>query len=521
LSTEQSIPVPPQQKIPAISFKQNLFQTAKGTGIVASGRLFAYGIRFILAFLLARALGADQYGLYTLALRTTAIIAGLAVLGLHTALVRYIAILSKEKDEASLWGVLQLGIGLPTLVSSFLATGLFALAYVVADRVYHRPDLAPLLQLMAIAVPFMTLGTVLAGATQGFKKMQYSVIAKDFTQVMVRLVLTIALVVSGFNALQAIAIFGLANIVSAILLVLFLNKVFPLRRSLRSAKHNRREILTFSLPVWISGLLRIFRANIQFLMLGTFYTAAGVGVFAVVARVNLIGRVAFNSINTSAKPIIAELHAQKDWAQLANIYQATGRWAFTLNLPIFLTLMLFSEAILSIFGKEFVSGAMAMRILAISELTHVGTGICGTIIDMTGHTRIKVANSTIQLVLAIGANILLIPRWGLLGAAVGTLIVIAVINNLRMVEVWYLYRILPYNRTYLKPILAALASLAVALLVKQFFSNNLSLIILAVQVALIFGVYAAVLLLLGLPAEERAIVSRLGRRIARMVRRSK
>ena len=68
------------------------------------------------------------------------IVAGVAVLGLHTAMVRYVAILNKEGDEAGMWGAIQIGIGLPALISTVLAIGLFALSYVVADGIYVRPE---------------------------------------------------------------------------------------------------------------------------------------------------------------------------------------------------------------------------------------------------------------------------------------------------------------------------------------------------------------------------------------------
>jgi O-antigen/teichoic acid export membrane protein len=516
MTAEQSVaPAAEAQPVKKKKHTRNALATAKGGGIVASGQLFAYGMRFVLAYLLARALGADQYGLYTIALSTATVVAGVAVFGLHTAMVRYVAVFSRKKSEDELWGLLQFGMGLTLLISTALAIGLFALSYVVADRIYHRPELTPLLQVMAVTVPFMTMGTLLNGATDGFKKMHYGVIAQNMAQTIVRLILIAIMFVIGMKAIHAVIIFAISNVVTTGLLLYFLHREFPLNRSLRIARHNRREILSFSVPVWISGLLSTFRSNIQTLLLGTYYTAAGVGIFNVVGRVNLVGRMAFNSIGASARPVIAEIDASDDRKELANIYQTTGRWAFTVNLPIFLVLMIFSEGILAIFGKDFIAGATAMRILALAELADVLTGICGVIIDMTGQTRLKVTNSTVQLVLAIAVNILLIPPFGLLGAAVGAFIVNAVINNLRMIQVWYLYRILPFNRSFIKPLAAGLAAAAAALLTLQLGGGELSLLLLIVQVAVLFAVYTVVIYLLGLPTEERVVINRLWAKVRR------
>ncbi len=514
MTVKQSVSTAVQEAQSTRNYTENTMSAAKGGSIVASGRLFAYATRVLVVYLMARALGADHYGLYSIALSTATVIAGAAAFGLHTTLVRYVAVYRNRKDEAELWGLLQLGIGLSLLLSTLMAIGLFTLSHVVAEQIYDRSELVPLLQIMAIVIPFMTMSTVVAGATRGFKKMHYGVIAQNVVQVLVRLVLIAIMFVIGMKAIHAVVIFGVANIIVAALLLYFLHREFPLNRSLRFAKHNRRELLSFSVPVWISGLLRTFRANIQTLLLGTFYTAAGVGIFAVVSRTNLLGRMTLNSISTSARPIIAEIHADDDRAQLANIYHTTGRWAVTINIPIFLVLMFFSEAILAIYGDEFIGGAIALRILAVAELIDAMTGICGAIIDMTGYTKLKLANSITQLVLSIGVSILLIPRYGLIGAAVGALIVNAVINNLRMIEVWYLFRILPFDRTFIKPALAALVAVITALITLQVTEGSLDLIMLMLQVAILFIVYAGMLLLLGLPEEERTILSRLRRRIS-------
>jgi len=515
MTAEQTVATAAGEAQPPKKHTRNAIATAKGGGILASGQIFSYGMRFLLAYLMARALGADQYGLYNIALSTATVVAGISLLGLHTALVRYVAVHKKKKEEEELWGLLQLGVGATLLASTVLAIGLFALSFQVANRIYERPELTPLLQIMAVVVPFMTMGSVLGGATQGFKKMHYGVIAKDFVQVLVRLVLIGILFFTGMEAIHAVAVFGVANVITVGLLFYFLHREFPLNRSLRHARRNWREIIGFSLPVWFSGLLRTFRSNIQTLLLGTFYTAAGVGIFNVVSRLNLLGRMSLNSISTSARPLLAEIDASDDRIQLANIYHTTGRWAYAVNVPIFLAIFLFAEGILAIFGQDFIAGATALRLLAFAELVDALTGICGAIIDMTGHTRLKMVNSTAQLILSIGLNFLLIPRFGLLGAAAGALIVNAVINNLRMVQVWYLYRILPFNRTFLKPTAAGLAAMGAGFLTFQLTGGSLDIFLLILQTAIVFAVFAAVLFLLGLPEEDRAVVNQLWHRIAR------
>ena len=83
---------------------------AKGGGIVFGGRLFVWAARFGLAVLLARLLGADLYGIYNIALSIATLGAAFAVIGLDSALIRYMAVYSRRGDRAGLLGTLRVGL---------------------------------------------------------------------------------------------------------------------------------------------------------------------------------------------------------------------------------------------------------------------------------------------------------------------------------------------------------------------------------------------------------------------------
>jgi O-antigen/teichoic acid export membrane protein len=499
--------------LPPAKPDRNILTAAKGGGIMFVGRLFAYISRFIIAFLLARLLGAEQYGLYQLTLTTATLAGGLALLGLDTALVRYVALFASRRDEAGLWGALQIGLGITAVLSVLIGGGLYILANPIAEQLFHEPTLAPLLRLISLVVPLLTLSDILAGATRGFKKMQYTAIAQDIARPLIRLILIVVLAIMGLSAARALIIFGLAFAISFGMLVYFLHKEFSLKRPLGSARYDTRAMLSFSVPVYLSGLMTTFQSSLQTVLLGALNTVTSVGIFTVASRVNLVGQMFHNSVTTAAGPVIAELYGRGEREQMGRLYQTTNKWVFTLNLPIFLTIVLFPAPILSIFGKSFVDGSTALVLLAGAAIVNAGTGMCGAVLDMTGYTKLKLVNSIVQLVLSLGSNILLIPRWGVAGAATTVLIVTCAVNGLRLLEVFILLRLLPYNLSFLKPITAGLVTLAVVLAIGRWLPVEANLIYTAIQVLIIFAVYAAITLLLGLSPEELVVLARLRRRI--------
>ncbi len=487
----------------APAFKHNMSAVARGGGMIFSGKLFLDAVRFITAFFLARLLGPKDYGMYSLALSATNIGVGLALLGLDAALIRYVAVMVGRKDDESVWGTIQVGVSVAMLLSVVTGTVLFGFAYPIAEYAFQKASLAPLLQLAAVLIPALTMSEVLASITKGFSHMDYPVIAQFVFQPVFRLVMIVILAFSKFNPFTAIVTFGLADLGASLLMLYYLNQIYPLRRPLLPAKRDLKGLMVFSLPVWISGLMVKFQNNIQAIMLGTIGSITGVGLFSIASQITAISGHFTSSINTSSKPIVAQLHDQKDMQQLGQIYQTANKWAVMVQLPIFLIMVFYPDALLSIFGNKYTEGASALIVLAIADLLNVGTGMGGIIIDMTGHTKLKLMNSILRLGLYLGLDLLLIPRWGLMGAAVAVVIGEGTVNFLRLIQVYILFKLLPFNMGFIKPVIATISAAGGALLLGIWLPSEINLLFhAALGSAFLLLIYTGVTYLLGFSQEE-------------------
>ena len=211
--------------------------------------------------------------------------------------------------------------------------------------------------------------------------------------------------------------------------------------------------------------------------------------------------------------MIAELSYQGKQPEVEHIYQTTTRWMVTLNMPLILIVTLFPVQVISIFGKSFIEGAPALAIMGLVNLVNVATGMCGTILDMTGHTRMKLFNTIIRVGVAILANFLLIPRFGVTGAAMAALIHEVVANVLPMIQLWFLYRIVPYNPNILKPLGAGVLAASGALLLRAWLPASDDLLLTILHMVMVLAIYAAAVQRFGLSTEELLVVNRLRRRV--------
>jgi O-antigen/teichoic acid export membrane protein len=263
---------------------RDILATAKGGGYLAGGGLFEFASRFVIALLLARSLGAGDYGLYVLAVSAATLFSGISLLGLDDAMVRYVAILAGRRDSAGLRGTIQIGLGISAPVAVVVGAALYLCAGPIAEGLFDEPRLTQLLHLMAAVVPFLTVSNVLAGVARGFQRMDYAAFAENVVQSTVRMALLAAVALfGGLDTVGATVIFGVSDVAATITLIVLLNRHFPLTRP--GGEGTRRDVgpvFRFALPLWLSGILRQFRRNLEVLILGSMAAASSVGVFAVV-----------------------------------------------------------------------------------------------------------------------------------------------------------------------------------------------------------------------------------------------
>ncbi|MFQ5612351.1 MAG: flippase [Anaerolineae bacterium] len=502
-----------ETSVVAATSESNILTAAKGGGVKFFGTLFVYGVRFGLALLFARLMGAGQYGIYSLADTTFEMLAAFAFLGLGPAMVRYIPIFVSRRDERSLWDTLQVGLGIPFMISALMGIGLFIFANPIAELAFHEPSLTSVLRIAAVGIPFWTLVSLMGAAALGFKRMEYGVLAQDISFPLIKILLVVLLALTGLTALKAMSAHVLGVIAGCFILFYLLNKLFRLKRPLGVGRTQTREMFKFSLPLYASDLITLLGNNVEILLLGALNTAVGVGIFRVADRVSAVGNAFYSSIFVASMPVVSELYHNDERQSLGRFYQTMTKWTFTFNLPLFLINIMFADSILAIFGESFVAGSIALTVLAIGNLTNALAGICGVLVVMTGKTWLNTLNSILVLTLTLTLNLLLIPRFGVLGAAAAMATAMTVLNLARLTQVYVLFRFLPYNRGYLKPITAGALAAIGAYAVSNWVLVEASIINTVINVSSLLGVYAVAIWLLGFSEEDRIVLGRIGGRL--------
>jgi len=498
------------------TFQQNMVTTAKGGSISFAGRIFEYVVRFVFSILVARVVGAEQYGLYTLALTISPIASMLALLGLQTGVVAYLAPAIRARNDSRIWGIIQVCAGIPAFLSIIFGATLFFFAVPVATLVFHEPRLIPLLQIVSVSIPLDTISFIAYQIIISYQKPKFSVLANNMVLPAAKLLLTILFLALGMGVMGIVLAHVIASAIGLALIIYFVNSLFALNRPLAQAERNVGKLLRYSLPVHLGWVLNTIRGSLETLVLGFVGLTTGVGIFAVASRLSSLGTMLFLSIGNISTPMIADFFSQGDTKQLNQLYQTTTKWVVMFNVPLFLTFVLFSGPLLSIFGADFKNGATALIVLSIGNLVYTGTGLGANILDMTNHTKFNSINSVFMVIVTISSDLLLIPRLGVIGAAIASSFSTVIVNVVCLIEVYVLLKMQPYGRDIFKPVLAGAITAALVLGFNQF-QVLPSFYHVLVGIMILWSVYILIMIRLGLSQDDRLILAKLRSRLKLMI----
>lgn len=489
--------------------KAQALTIVKNAGFGVGGNIVSIFLKLGIGIIIARSIGPESFGIYVLALSILFLAEILSVLGLENAMVKFVSQFKALNDIPRLRGTVFWGIILVIVISVMLGLGLFSFAGLLVHRFFHEPALIPVLRIMAISLPFSALVTILLASLQGAKLIKYKVLVRQMLVPFMRLFCVVFVLILGYQLKGIACAYVLAVVVGALLSSYYLLKSFPKILKKGTIIFEKRKIIYFSLPLLFSGILKRIHARGDVLLIGYFLSAPMIGVYGVAQRfIPLIGipLLAFNSIFA---PIISELFADKRDEELEHHYKMVAKWILMSSLPIFTLLTFFSKEILSIFGPGFANGYKAMIILCIGQMLNAATGSAGFMLMMTGRSLVNLMNSGLLCFVNLLLNIYLIPKYGIVGAALANTLSVTAVQLLRLAEVWYFLKVHPYRPDTLKPICSCALSVFILVMIAPFGVNKHSIFMAPLLSILFLTSYVAFLWIFKLSPEDRIVLTNL------------
>ncbi len=381
---------------------------------------FGLALSFLLSVVLARVMGSDSFGIYFFVLSFLQIFTMLAEMGFKSSLLRFIPTYLEAQDWPKLKGILKRS-------SSALLTSSFTIILVTYSVVLLRQaDLTNELKLSffiaMLSLPILTHISIRTAALRSFNRTSQAAMLES----LIKPLLFIAFVTIGFFSIQPLnapLVLLLSFLASALSLGL---GEFWLRRALPKAiKHVKASFetklwLKVSLPLFAVTALLYFMKRIDAVMLGTMVNTTEVAFYGAASRISDLAKLGLTAVNMSAAPVIARLFHSNKRVELQRTLRISAKAIFVVTMLASLVLGFAGPWLLGIFGADFKTAYSALLILMVGQALSALSGPVGALMTLTGHHNEASIMVSVVLILNVSLNFLLIPRYGMNGAAIAT-----------------------------------------------------------------------------------------------------
>jgi len=409
-----------------MDLKSNSFnKIISSSGINFVFRMFGLGSSFITTILITRFFGIETFGNYSLVFAIAQIVALLFTLGIPNTLIKIIG----NNNFNFLQAKKLLIKGLKASVAFSIIPILFF--YFGADffsiKVFNNIQLRNYFVLVALTIPLFIVHEIMLYffiATKNF--MKYNVFMFVIPNVLLLLFIFLFHYYNQENHYTFLA-FAIAIFITVVFEAF---SIFELKPQKEVLSISTLGLLKTASPLLFSGLFLYLLNYTNVIILGIMTNETQVGIYNIAYKIGSVGFLIIVSVSTIITPKMAELYGNGNISQLKKLTHNATRLIAVLSIPIVLVLVVFSKFILSFWDDEVVAGSTTLIIVSIGDLFSAMAGNVDQILNMTNNQNILRNITIFSFFVNLILSYVLIPSYGIEGAAIASLVTNILINIL-------------------------------------------------------------------------------------------
>lgn len=436
-----------------MSVNQSVNRIVTGSGVILVGTFIGMLFDILLKKVLTSHLSPADFGTYSLALTVISITGAVATLGLNEGVPRYIAFFRGSNEEQKIH----------ELIISAIMMGLIAglLAMLVSPVLFEhlagkgfdmQGRILAVVKVLVFAIPFTILLNLTVAIYRGFDRTNVNMYFYNIIRPVSLLVFASTAVFMGASLHGVV----LSDVLSMVLTFGVMSVYFVRRPPLKPELNLKfseptKQLIKYSFPLLISATLINLMTWTDTIILGYFKSTEVVGIYsAVIPLVGFLTMI-INSMGFVYIPVASKLWGEKKAHLMGPLFQVMTKWCFILTFPIFALMFLYPEFILTkLYGAQYASGATVLRILSMGFVVNSYLGFRYQTIIASGDSKFLMKCSMASAGINILLNFMLVPQFGMVGAAIASSISFASIEVLMCFRLWKKQNIHPFTPMYRK-----------------------------------------------------------------------
>jgi O-antigen/teichoic acid export membrane protein len=432
----------------------DLTTVARGGALNLAGAIAGALFGFALVVVVTRGLGSTDTGVFFEAIACFNILISVAQWGAEVGVVRTIPryrVLGRAQD-------VRRGIVVGIVPAGLAGIALGVLLFVWADTLgpwltndAHGGDLAPVLRALAPFLPVAAMFNIALAATRGFGTMKPANVIDRFGRTGSQPVVAALVLAAGLGMTALIVGWAVPYAVALVVVLWWIaGRLRRLEHGVAGAARRTRAIFVefwrFAGPRGLASVFAVVILWINTLLIGILRSPSEAGTFAAATRYLVFGQFIGLAIAQVVGPKLSEVIATGEGGRARTVYATATWWLMALAWPFYLTLIILAPALLSVFGSGFAGAGTTLAVLGAAMLVATAIGPVDIVLLMGGKSSWNLFNTILALVVNVSLNLVLIPVWGITGAAVAWGASILINNVLPLAQVWSSMHLHPFGR---------------------------------------------------------------------------
>lgn len=498
------------------AFRTQMGHISRHSGVFFAGTMFTAAAGYLFKVYVARMLGAEALGIFTLGMTMVGLLGIFSAMGLPQSAVRFVAFYKATGKTDALHSFMAHAIGVILAANIGLGILMLTAGPWVSEHLYHTRELPKYLPLFALLMFFGALNGFFGQVLQGYKDVSRRTVITNFVGTPLMMLLSVALISAGFGLRGYITAQVMSGVVVLSLLLVFVWRLTPPAARHFRGKPSRIEsqVVFFGAAVFGVGLLEFLLGQVDKVLIGAYINPREVGVYSVAMAIVAFVPVALQSVNQIFSPTIADLHARGEQELLGRLFQTLTKWILGLTLPLAAVVIVFAKPLMQMFGRDFEGGWIVLVIGTMGQLINCAVGSVGYMLLMSGNQKRLVKIQSVMAFVVVALNLILIPIWGILGAAIATAATNACSNIWYLREVKDALNMSPFNRDYARLLAPALSVAGMAWFLRfALRSATTPWIMVCLAIAICYATLIVVSTMMGLGSDDRVVANAIWRRL--------
>ncbi len=408
-------------RIDAILFgKDERGEAGRMSLIAFAVRVASAAIAFVSQVLMARWMGSFEYGIFVFVWLAVLIAGSISCLGFSSSVIRFIPEFRERAMMDELRGIVRVSRSFVLAASSAIAAA-GALCVWLAAPLIEAYYVVPFL-LGVVCLPMIALTDLMQGVSRAQSWAVSALFPTYITRPLLILAFMAAALLAGFepDATTAILSAIAATYATALLQAASLYPRIGALIPPGPAVVDLRQWLVVSLPIFLVESFYYLVTNADVLMVGFYRPPEEVAVYFATVKVLALVHFVYFAVRAGVAQRYAQFTHGSDPGRLAGFARETVAWTFWPSLAMAAVVLVLGRPLLALFGAEFVAGYPLLFLLVLGVVARASVGPCESLLTMSGNQNICAAVFALTLIINIGLNMLLLPPFGLWGAASAT-----------------------------------------------------------------------------------------------------